>query len=61
MVTRPDYVKAKALDADFNEYIIEGEELLARCICHETDHLDGILYVDKVDGNLREATFEGEE
>lgn len=61
VVTRPDYVKAKALDADFNEYIIEGEELLARCICHETDHLDGILYVDKVDGNLREATFEGEE
>lgn len=61
VVTRPDYVKAKALDADFNEYIIEGEELLARCICHETDHLDGILYVDKVDGDLREATFEGEE
>lgn len=61
VVTRPDYVKAKALDADFNEYIIEGEELLARCICHETDHLDGILYVDKVDGDLRVATFEGEE
>lgn len=57
-VTRPDYVKAKALDADFNEFVIEGTELLARCICHEIDHLDGIVYVDKVEGELKEATFE---
>ena len=45
-VTRPYYVKAKATDLDNNEYIIEGEELLARAICHEIDHLNGILYTD---------------
>jgi peptide deformylase len=36
------------------EYIIEGTELLARCLCHEIDHLDGIMYVDKVEGELVE-------
>ena len=40
-VTRPNYVKAKAYDEEMNEYIIEGEELLARAICHELAHLDG--------------------
>ena len=39
-VTRPDYVKAKAYDLDMQEYEVEGEGLLARCICHELDHLD---------------------
>ena len=34
------------------EFIIEGEELLARCLCHEIDHLDGHLYVEKVEGDL---------
>ncbi len=52
VVTRPNYVKAKAFDLDMNEYIIEGEELLARAICHELDHLDGHMYVDKVEGDL---------
>lgn len=47
-VIRPKYAKAKALDADGNEIVVEGEELLARAICHELDHLDGILYIDKV-------------
>ncbi len=46
-VERPDYVKAKFFDRDGNEYSIEGEGLLARAICHELDHLDGILYIDK--------------
>ena len=41
IVTRPAYVKAKAFDLDMNEYIIEGEELLARAICHEIGHLAG--------------------
>ena len=40
-VTRPNYVKAKALNENMEEFIIEGEELLARAICHELDHLDG--------------------
>lgn len=52
IVTRPDYVKVKALNEKGEEYILEGEGLLARCICHECDHLDGILYVDKVEGEL---------
>ena len=44
---RPYYVKAKAMDREGNEFIIEGEELMARALCHEIDHLDGILYIDK--------------
>lgn len=46
-VDRPNYVKVKAMDRDGNEFIIEGEELMARALCHEIDHLDGILYIDK--------------
>lgn len=52
IVTRPNYVKVKALNERGEEYILEGEGLLARCICHECDHLDGILYSDKVEGEL---------
>ena len=40
-VTRPNYVKVKALDVNMNEQIYEGEGLLARAFCHEIDHLDG--------------------
>lgn len=59
-VTRPNYAKVKAFDEDMNEYIVEGEELLARCLCHEIDHLDGIMYVDKVEGELSEVSDEDE-
>ncbi len=59
-VTRPNYAKVKAFDEDMNEYIVEGEELLARCLCHEIDHLDGIMYVDKVEGDLSEVSDEEE-
>lgn len=52
IVTRPNYVKIKALDEEMNEVILEGEELLARAFCHEIDHLDGKLYVDLVEGEL---------
>lgn len=45
-VVRPNYVKAKALDLNGNEIIVEGEGLLARAICHETDHLNGKLFID---------------
>lgn len=51
-VTRPNYVKVRALNMDMEPFELEGEELLARCILHETDHLDGILYVDKKEGPL---------
>lgn len=46
-VTRPNYVKARAFDENLEEYEIEGEGLLARAICHELDHLDGHMYVEK--------------
>lgn len=52
IVTRPNYVKAKALNENMEEYVIEGTELLARAICHECDHLDGIMYVRHVEGEL---------
>ena len=60
VVTRPNYAKVKALDENFEEYIIEGEELLARCLCHEIDHLHGVMDVDKVEGNLMDVE-QGEE
>ena len=52
VVTRPNYVKAVAFNENMEEYEIEGTELLARAICHELDHLDGHLYVEKVEGRL---------
>lgn len=52
IVTRPNYVKVKAFDRKMKEFTLEGTELLARAICHEVDHLDGILYVDKVEGEV---------
>lgn len=60
-VTRPNYVKARALDLNMEEYEIEGTELLARAICHELDHLDGHMYTEKVVGPLREVTYEEDE
>ena len=55
VVTRPNYVKVKALDRDFDEIIVEGEELLARALCHECEHLDGHMYVEKVEGELHDS------
>ena len=49
MVTRPNYVKVRAQDRDGNWFEIEGEELTARCLCHEIEHLDGHLYVEHID------------
>lgn len=47
-VERPYKVTVKALDRNGKEIVVEGEELMARALCHEIDHLDGILYVDKI-------------
>lgn len=55
-VTRPNYVKVKAFDAGMEEVIYEGEELLARAFCHEIDHLDGHMYVEKVEGEIHDVT-----
>lgn len=60
-VTRPNYVKVKALDENMEEVIYEGEGLLARAFCHEIDHLDGHLYVEKVEGELHDARYEDDE
>ena len=59
-VTRPNYVKAKYYDLDMNECMVEGTELFARAMCHEFDHLEGHLYVEKVEGPLHEVTYEEE-
>lgn len=60
-VTRPNYVKVRAFDQNMEEYELEGTELLARAICHECDHLEGIMYVSKVEGELYEVEPEAEE
>ncbi len=57
-VTRPNYVKAAAYDENMEYFEIEGEELLARAICHELDHLDGVIYTDHVEGDVFEVAEE---
>lgn len=49
IVTRPNYVKVKALDRFGKEQILEGRELLARAFCHEIEHLDGHAFIEKVE------------
>lgn len=60
-VTRPDYVKAVALDVNMKPIEVEGTDLLARAICHELDHLEGHLYVEKVEGELSDVVPEEDE
>ena len=55
-VTRPNWVKVKALDENMEEYILEAEGRLARAICHECDHLKGELYVSRVEGELQDVS-----
>lgn len=52
IVTRPNHVVCRYLNEDMEECILEGEGLLARAICHELDHLEGVLYKDVADGPL---------
>lgn len=52
IVTRPNYVKVKAYNKEMKPFELEGTELLARAICHELEHLDGHLYVERVEGEL---------
>jgi len=60
IVTRPNYAKVKALNEEMEEIIVEGEELLARALLHEIEHLDGHLYVEKVEGALLDVKQEEE-
>ncbi len=60
-VTRPNYVKVLAYDENMEQFELEGTELLARAICHELDHLEGHLYVERVEGPLQDVTYDDEE
>lgn len=55
IVSRPNHVKAVALDREMNPIEVEGEGLLARAICHELEHLDGHLYTEKLEGELMDT------
>ena len=55
IVTRPEHVKFRALNEQMEEYEMEAEGLLARAVCHELDHLDGHLYVDKTEDGLHDV------
>lgn len=61
MVTRPNVVTVNAYDENMEPFTLRGEGLLARAICHECDHLDGIMYVEHVEGELRDTVYDDEE
>lgn len=61
IVTRPMYVKIEAWNEDMEHVVLEGEELLARAFCHEIEHLEGHMYVEKVEDGLHEAVYEEED
>ncbi len=61
IVTRPMHVKIEAWDEDMQRVELEGDELLARAFCHEIEHLDGHMYVEKVEDGLHEAVYEEED
>ena len=60
-VTRPNYVKVKALNENMEEVVYEGTELLARAFCHEIDHLDGKMYTELVEGELHRTVYDDDE
>ena len=61
LVKRPYYAKVRAQDRDGNWFEAEGEELIGRCFCHELDHLDGILYTEKMERFLTDEELEYDE
>ena len=61
LVKRPNVAKVRAQDRDGNWFEVEGEELIARCFCHELDHLDGIVYTEVMERYLTEDELNGEE
>ena len=61
IVTRPNYAKVKAYNEDREEFIVEGEELLARALLHEIDHLDGHMYTELVEGELHQVSYDEDE
>ena len=61
LVTRPYYAKVSAQDRNGNWFEAEGEEIVARCFCHELDHLDGIMYTEVMERFLTEEELEADE
>ncbi len=61
LVRRPYYAKVRAQDRYGDWYEVEGEELIARCFCHELDHLDGIIYTEVMERFLTEEELSAEE
>ena len=61
VVKRPMKAKVRAQDRNGNFFEVEGEEIVARCFCHEIDHLSGQLYVDKAEDGLHDVTYEDDE
>lgn len=61
IVTRPNYVKVEYYDENMEKQTIEGTELLARALCHEIEHLDGHMYVEKVEGEIMNVGEDMEE
>ncbi|MDE6889742.1 MAG: peptide deformylase [Eubacterium sp.] len=59
-VCRPNRVLVRAFDEEMTEYEIEGEELLARALCHEIEHLDGHMYMEHVIGEIHDAVMDEE-
>ncbi len=60
LVKRPYFAKVRAQDRNGNWFEAEGEELIARCFCHELDHLDGILYTEVMERFLTEEELEAD-
>ena len=60
LVKRPMVAKVRAQDRDGNWFEVEGEELIARCFCHEIDHLDGIVYTEVMERYLTDEELNGE-
>ena len=61
LVKRPYWAKIRAQDRNGDWYEAEGEELIARCFCHELDHLDGIVYTEVMDRFLTEEELNADE
>ena len=61
LVKRPYYAKVRAQDRDGQWYEAEAEELIARCLCHELDHLDGIIYTEVMERFLTDEELEAED
>ncbi|HIV12896.1 MAG: peptide deformylase [Clostridiales bacterium] len=61
VVTRPNLVTVKAWNENMEEITVTGEGLLARAICHECDHLEGIMYVEHVEGEIHDVEYDSEE